>query len=281
MISTAKYLDPKADLTFKKVFGNHPDLLISFLNALLPLADDEQIVSLEYKPTELVPVTPLLKDTIVDVRCKDERGRQFVVEMQMEWTSAFMQRVLFNASKAYVSQADTGSHYEDLRPVYSLNLINDRYNQDGDFRHDYAIVCDKDSKQVIEGLRFTFIELPKFVPDTVREKKMAVLWLRFLTEINDKTTVVPAEMQADPAISKALQEVRISAFNKEELAAYDLFWDRVMRERTLMSGKYTEGMEQGRDTRTLEIARSMKRDDMATSKIALYTGLAEETIEKL
>ena len=30
----AKYLDPKADLTFKKVFGEHKELVISFLNAL-------------------------------------------------------------------------------------------------------------------------------------------------------------------------------------------------------------------------------------------------------
>ncbi len=31
-----KYLNPKADLTFKKVFGEHPDLMMSLLNALLP-----------------------------------------------------------------------------------------------------------------------------------------------------------------------------------------------------------------------------------------------------
>ena len=42
-----KYLDPKNDLTFKKVFGEHPDLLISFLNAMLPLKADEQIESLK------------------------------------------------------------------------------------------------------------------------------------------------------------------------------------------------------------------------------------------
>ena len=29
-----RYLDPKADLTFKKIFGEHKDLLISLLNAL-------------------------------------------------------------------------------------------------------------------------------------------------------------------------------------------------------------------------------------------------------
>ena len=50
-----KYLDPKADLTFKKIFGNHPKRLISLLNALLPLSEEEQIHEIEYLPTELVP----------------------------------------------------------------------------------------------------------------------------------------------------------------------------------------------------------------------------------
>lgn len=43
-----KYLDPKADLTFKLVFGEHKDLVMSLLNALLPLDPDGQIASLEY-----------------------------------------------------------------------------------------------------------------------------------------------------------------------------------------------------------------------------------------
>ena len=50
---TGKYLNPKADLTFKLVFGEHPDLVMSLLNALLPLSDDEQIQSMEY----LTPAT--------------------------------------------------------------------------------------------------------------------------------------------------------------------------------------------------------------------------------
>lgn len=124
MTTNIKYLDPKADLTFKKIFAGHPDLLISLLNALLPLKRNQQIKSIEYLPTELVPVDPLHKDTIVDVRCRDMEGRQFVVEMQMAWTDAFKQRVLFNASKAYVSQAEMGCKYEDLQPVYSLKIVS-------------------------------------------------------------------------------------------------------------------------------------------------------------
>ena len=94
-----KYLDPKADLTFKKIFGNHPKRLISLLNALLPLSEEEQIQEIKYLPTELVPQLEGGKNTIVDVLCTDVRGRKFCVEMQMEWSDAFQQRVLFNASK--------------------------------------------------------------------------------------------------------------------------------------------------------------------------------------
>jgi hypothetical protein len=56
-----RYLDPKNDLTFKKIFGQHPHLLKSFLNALMPLKQGQQIVSLEYLPAELVPEIPVTK----------------------------------------------------------------------------------------------------------------------------------------------------------------------------------------------------------------------------
>ena len=46
-----KYLDPKADLTFKKIFGNHPARLISLLNALQSLNEDELIQQQQYLPT--------------------------------------------------------------------------------------------------------------------------------------------------------------------------------------------------------------------------------------
>ncbi|MEI3052263.1 MAG: Rpn family recombination-promoting nuclease/putative transposase [Prevotella sp.] len=278
MTTNIKYLDPKADLTFKKIFAGHPDLLISLLNALLPLKRNQQIKSIEYLPTELVPVDPLHKDTIVDVRCRDVEGRQFVVEMQMAWTDAFKQRVLFNASKAYVSQAEMGCKYEDLQPVYSLNLVNEIFEKDmKEYKHNYHIVHDKRTKKVIEGLCFTFIELPKFHPHTMKEKRMTVLWLRFLTEINDKTQEVPAELLESPEISKALEEVKISAFTAEELRAYDKFWDRVSSEKTLMEGRYDEGKQD----KALEIAQNLKSAGMDVDTICKMTGLSKEEIEEL
>ena len=46
-----KYLDPKADLTFKKIFGNHPDRLKNLLNSLQSLNEDELIQQQQYLPT--------------------------------------------------------------------------------------------------------------------------------------------------------------------------------------------------------------------------------------
>ena len=92
-----KYLDPKADLTFKKVFGQHPNLIMSLLNALLPLPDGMEIKSVEYLTAENIPNNPAKKYSIVDVKCTDNYKRHFIVEMQSFWTQEFFSRTVFNA----------------------------------------------------------------------------------------------------------------------------------------------------------------------------------------
>lgn len=298
-----KYLDPKADLTFKKVFGEHPDLVRSLLNALLPFeTPDEYIVDIEYLPSEMVPDTPFKKNSIVDVRCRDQRGRLFIVEMQMLWSSAFMQRVLFNASKAYVRQLGGAEKYELLQPVYSLNLVDDVFMPDVEkYYHDYRIVHMEHSDKVIEGLRFIFVELPKFTPHTYTEKKMQALWLRFLTEIDGRTREIPQELLDNPEIKKAVDQIEQSAFNDAQLLGYDEFWDAVRVEKTLVSDALKEGMEKGMEkgraeglvegqakgraegerNKQIEIARKMKQAGMDAETIARLTGLATDDIDVL
>lgn len=230
-----KYLDPKADLTFKKVFGEHPELVKSLLNALLPFkSKEEEITSVTYLTPEMVPQTPTRKFSIVDVRCEDAQGRQFIVEMQMVWSAEFKQRVLFNASKAYVKQLNRGEDYSLLKPVYSLNLVNEVFEPElDDYYHYYHLVHEEHTDKVIDGLHLVFVELPKFTPHTFTEKKMQVLWLRYLTEIDEKTKTVPAELLANPEIAKAVSEIEESAYTEGELLGYDDFWDAVSVEKTL------------------------------------------------
>ena len=229
-----KYLDPKADLTFKKIFGEHKHLVISLLNAMLPLKDDERIESIEYWPADKIPDrTEVEKYSIVDVCCKDNKKREFIVEMQMSWTESFKKRVLLNASKAYVAQTNKGMFFGNLQPVYALNFVNDifMHNVD-DYYHYYHLVHDKYTDEVIEGLHLIFVELPKFKPQTFTERKMQALWLRFLTEIDENTREVPSELLENAEVKEALEIVERAAFTDDEMFFYDKFWDRVSTQRT-------------------------------------------------
>ena len=312
---SGKYLNPKADLTFKLIFGEHPDLAMSLLNALLPLDDDGQITSLEYASPEMVPDNPLKKNSIVDVRCTDQKGRQFIVEMQLYWNDDFRQRVILNASKAVVKQLNKGEDYTLIQPVYCLNLINDIGFESNpeEFYHDYAIVDVAHTDRIIEGLRLVFVELPKFKSKSIAEKKMAVLWLRFLTEISESTEEVPAELLENKATRKALQLVEKSAMTEGQLYAYEHFWmsvvdERVLREAAkkkgyqeghaeghakglaeglaegkaegLAEGK-AKGLAEGEKNERLRNARSLKENGVATELIAKSLGLPLEEIEDL
>ena len=282
-----KYLNPKADLTFKLVFGQHKDLVMSFLNALLPLAENSPIESVEYDTNEMVPETEGRKNSVVDVRCTDSRGRRFLVEMQMNWNEEFKKRVIMNASKAIMKQVGTAELFTKIQPVYSLNLLNEgKFQPDTeDFYHDYAILNVDHPERSLDYLRFVFVELPKFKPRNVQEKKMAVLWLRFLTEINEETKEVPAELMENEQIRKALSIVEKSAMTEAQLYAYERFWDQVNREYVLADANFKDGlakgMAEGRAEERLTNARSLKANGVPLDIIAKSLNLTDKEIAEL
>ena len=147
--------------------------------------------------------------------------------------------------------------------------------------HNYRIVHDKDSNKVIEGLHFTFIELPKFTPHSVSDKRMMVLWLRFLTEINANTKEIPAELLNNPEIGKAVEDLKISGFTDAELRAYDKFWDSVSVEKTLQYDSFQDGKEEGMAQRSLEIAKKMLAKGMEEVMVREVTGLSADLIQHL
>jgi predicted transposase/invertase (TIGR01784 family) len=287
-----RYLDPKADVVFKKIFCGHPHLLKSFLNALLPLSADQLIETLEYLSSEQVPVIPTFKYTVVDVRCKDAQGRSFIVEMQIQWTTGFMQRMLFNASNAYVRQLYKGEDYRLLQPVYGIGLINSQFDPDPEYwYHHYKIVNVEKPQAEIKDLQLVFIELPKFKPATFSEKKLQVLWLRFMSELNANTRKVPAEWLAVPEIREAIQLAEEAAYTEPELAAYDKYWDAVSSERTLMSGSFdsgkTEGIKIGKaegieigEAKGIEKGRAEVRAQAQQEKLIIARKLLDKGIQK-
>ena len=271
-----KYLSPKADLTFKLVFAEHKDLMMSLLNALLPLAENAPITSIEYETPEMVPERDGGKNSVVDVRCKDALGRQFLVEMQMNWDDEFKKRVIMNASKAVLKQVGKAELFTLIQPVFSLNLLNDKMKGEAsdEFYHDYAILNVDHPERSLDYLRFVFVELPKFKPRNIMEKKMAVLWLRFLTEINEDTLEAPAELLENEDIRKALSIVEKSAMSEAQLYAYERFWDEVNRSHVLKESSFKEG----RAVERLANARSLIKNGVPLDLVAKSLSLTEDEL---
>ncbi len=126
--------------------------------------------------------------------------------------------------------------------------------------------------------------MKKFQPQSIAERKMAVLWLRFLTEINKYTEEVTQELLENDEIREAIELVQESAYTREQLMGYDLFWDavRVDREKaTEAERRYKAGLKEGIEENKRENARKMKAKGYAVEDIAEITGLTAEEIEGL
>jgi len=300
----AHYLDPKNDLTFKRVFGEHKHLCMSLINSMLPL--ESPIESIEYQTGELVPeLTDVLKHTIVDVRCTDSNGRTFIVEMQLYWSESFKTRVLLNASKAYVMQLDKAEEFKMIHPVYALNFVNETFEKSPEMKdeyyHYYKIVNVKNTEKQIEGLEFLFVELPKFKPQNRAEKKLHELWLRFLTEVNEGTKEIPKELLDNALTREAVGYMERAAYTKEQLAAYDKWKIAAMTERSAINDAKREGeaiglekgeaiglekgeaigLEKGERKKALNIAKNARKMGLSEEDIIILTGLCKDELKSI
>ena len=114
-----------------------------------------------------------------------------------------------------------------------------------DYYHHYDIVNVEHTDKRIDGLHMVFVELPKFEPHTFSERRMQVLWLRFLTEMGD-VRKVPQEFLDNPEVKKAVDILEESSYTDAQLNGYDKFWDIVRTERTYINSALRKGMAEGR-----------------------------------
>jgi predicted transposase/invertase (TIGR01784 family) len=281
---TGKFLDPKADVVFKKIFGQHPDLIKSFLNNLLPLPEGHLIETVSYLTPEQSPRIPSMKNTIVDVKCTDKTGRIFIVEMQMTWSKSFMQRFLFETSKAYVQQLDRGKTYDTLCPVYGLALVNQTFEEaTDDWFHHYKLTNVKDIDKTLEGMEMIFLELPKFNPKTLEHRRVGVLWMRFLREAMN-LEVIPEEFKESPEVVKAMELAQESAYTPAELAAYDEYLDAVRVEQTVINDAYAKAKAESEvklEEKIKDMARKMLAKGTSVEDIKEFTNLPRDVIQSL
>lgn len=214
-----RFLNPKTDLAFRKIFGSESsrEILISFLNAILDLKGEDTITDVQIVDPYLAPKIQGMKDTYLDVRVKDQRGRSYIVEMQVLNVPGFEKRVLYNACKAYVNQLNQGDHYRILTEVVAVTITDfvmfpeiPRVLSRFRLREDqHPTICSKD-------LELVFAELPKFQKSEAELESTLDRWLYFLKTAGD-LTAVPRALSDEPAIVRAFDLANAAAWTREEL----------------------------------------------------------------
>ena len=281
-----RLLDPKSDVVFKKIFGQHPDLIKSFLNGILPLPKGRLIESIDYLTPEQSPRIPSMKNTIVDVKCTDQDGHIFITEMQMTWSKSFLKRFLFGTSKAFVQQLGRGKPYHTLCPVYGVAIVNQEFeNASEDWFHHYRLTNTKDLDKTLEGIELVFLELPKFKPQTFEDRKVGILWLRFLREINGPVLSIPQEFKDNPDIAMAIELTQESSYTAEELELYDEYLDAVRVAQTMKEDSYEEGEQigiaKGEQIGIAKGEQKLEEEKQNMARMMLQEGIEIETISKI
>ena len=131
---------------------------------------------------------------------------------------------------------DKSIEYKGLQPVYALSLVNEIFEKDTSlWFHHYKMVHLEHSEIVIDGLQLLFVELSKFKTNNYQEKKLSVLWLRFLVELENMTEMIDEDLLSIPEIKKAVELTKESYYTPAELEAYDKYWDNIRTEKAFIA----------------------------------------------
>jgi predicted transposase/invertase (TIGR01784 family) len=272
-----KFADVKNDIAFRKIFGNEnkKEVLISFLNATLDFEDKYKITDVTILNSYQLPKFRDGKATIIDVKAKDQSGREFIVEMQVADALGFSKRVLYYTSQCYVSQIDRGEFYDKLNPTIFIGILDFAISKNPKYISRHRILDVETGEQIMEDMEFNFIELPKFNIERKNLKTLVEKWIYFIKEA-DTLEVIPDGMD-DPGLKAAFEEANIQTWSPEELEAYDYAGLRETEDRLRLE----KAKNDAKRDREIEIARVMKLSGVDKKIISEATGLTSDEIEKI
>jgi len=273
-----QFLDPTNDLVFKKIFGNEKkkEILISFLNSILRLKDERTIHDVILLNPTQAPRIKGAKESILDVRCYDQRGTNYIVEMQVLGQVFFDKRVLYYASKAYSDQLGKGDTYQALSPVIFLGILNFNFTQSSRCISTHTIHDVETKEHVFQDFRFTLAELPKFNKTVQALETVEDKWLYFLKQAK-ALTAIPAVIH-EQAIQDAFEIAKEMNWNTDELAVYERRALAIEDEIQRINYGYQAGEKKGKVDEKLNTAKNMLSIGLSIEQVMQVTGLSEEQL---
>ena len=284
-----KFLDPKNDVAFRKIFGTekNQDILIRLLNDVIIFQENRPITKVTFLKTVQDPDIAAQKTSIVDILCEDDLGCKYIVEMQVAKTAGFEKRAQYYASKAYCCQVHVGGAYHTLKEVIFLAIADYiMFPEKQDYKSDHILLDKKTLEHNLKDFSYTFIELPKFTKtidelDTFTEK-----WCYFFRHAEETS---PEDLKKlignDEILERVYHELNRFHWTPQELQDYERaekakndYISSLMQSH--IEGK-AEGLVEGEAKKAREMAKKLIKRGLSIEDIAEDTGLNLEDIKNL
>jgi len=275
-----KYINPFTDYGFKRLFGEEPnkDLLLDFLNELLK--DQEgRITELSYLPNEKLPISVGDRRAIFDIYCTNEKGEQFIVEMQKAEQKFFKDRTIFYSTFPIQEQARNQDRFWnfELKAVYTIGILDFVFEEsDPDkYRHDVKLTEQETKKVFYDKLNYIYLEMPKFEKTEKELETRFDKWMFVLKNL-PKLDRIPVKLK-EKIFLKLFEIAEIAKLKPAEYKQYEA---SVNAYRDIFNIKSTY-LEKGEIKKAMKVANEMIKDNEPIEKIMKYTGLSEEEINGL
>ncbi|MDR0581154.1 MAG: Rpn family recombination-promoting nuclease/putative transposase [Holosporaceae bacterium] len=285
-----RFLSPRNDFAFKRLFGTekNKEILIRFLNDVFEGKQDK-IADVEFLKLSQDPEVASLRQSIVDVMCKDSCGKRWIIEMQCASDANFIKRAVAYASRAYLNQRTTESKrdengYGAMKSVIFFAILNHTlFPQKKDYlsHHAFSDICS--GERDIKELSFSFIELSKFKKKSATDLETNIeKWAYFFKHAD---SLSPTELESleksDKPFWKAYTALAEYNFTPEELLEYERYEMKQDEINMLIADAKTQGKTIGKKEGKRESALSMLADGLPAVVISKYTGLSESEILEL
>ena len=264
-------LNPKIDFVFKKIFGSeeHPDVLISFLNAVLK--QKNKIVEVEIKNSDIEKAYIEDKFSRLDVKAKTNNKEIINIEIQLKNEYNMIQRSLYYWSKLYEEQLNEGDRYDKLSRTVCINILDFKYLKNDRFHNGYRLKEIETNEELTDLQEIHFIEIPKLKKLSTEEEVMLEGWVEFLRD--PESEVVRKLEMTTREIREAKDELYRLSRNEKERELYFL------REKSLKDeiSALANAREKGFLDAKIENAKNLL-DVLDDETIAHKIGLDLETV---
>jgi predicted transposase/invertase (TIGR01784 family) len=286
----SKFADPTSDFGFKKLFVDpkNKSLLISFLNSILGRKGKDLITNAIVADPNNLPTMAGDKHSIVDVRCKDEKGKNYIIEIQVENEHNFPQRCVYYAARALTLQLEAKQDYKEILPVIFVGILGFKLFKWNHSTSHLFITDQKTGEIAFDTFEWHIVELPKFKKTENEIKTDEERWL-YLLKNAATLNYMPPCLEKLKATEHAMEVLDRHLWSNEEMEVFErvLHAERVQRSvmETAISEGELKGRAEGEQVGELKgrqvVAKQMLVKGLAVDLIRDVTGLSEEEIKKI